>query len=162
MKPYSIQHLDTTLINLSFTANWDYNPEKNDSFDFHGVELSGFSDIEDLKTKGTQQFAVRLGIKVKNVEGKACPYTFNIEVGGLFEVSKKVVQENLSQVVKQYGCHTLHVVIREIISNLSVRGVFGPIQLPTMHFPIEIESEKKTPSSGKLKKARDPLKKPTN
>lgn len=151
MKPHPIQHLDTTILEVNFVTNWNYDPDGEEDFNFNDVEIGIFSDIKLIEDDDYHQFAVRLGIDVENKTGKACPYTFNVEIGGLFEITKKINSENISDVVKQHATQILSVVIREMVGNISARGAFGPLQLPSMLFPMADQPQNKTRSTKSTK-----------
>jgi len=108
------------------------------------------------------KWMVQLGIRKSEDDEAGCPeYTFEIQVVGLFVVDKEFPAERTENMVRANGPAVLFSAVREMVANLTARGPFAPVQLPTVTFvdeckgsevntvapPVARRSRKKTPKT---------------
>ena len=81
------------------------------------------------------KWMVQLGIRQSEDEAKGCPeYTFKIQVVGLFKVDKEFPLEQAEHLVRANGPAVLYGAVREMVANLTSRGPFSTVELPTVTF----------------------------
>ena len=86
-------------------------------------------------------FVVFLNLEMKVPEGKNAPYAIKMEMFGRFQVSERVPDELREKMVKTNGSSILYGAAREIIKEMTGRGIFRKIQFPTVSF-ADIKKEK--------------------
>lgn len=90
-----------------------------------------------------EKWMVTLGLWQQEDKEKGCPqYTFHLEVVGLFAVDKKYPPEKAEVLVRANGAAILYGAIREMVANLSARGPFAQVNLPTVTFVDETIAKK--------------------
>lgn len=90
-----------------------------------------------------EKWMVTLGLRQEEDKGKGCPtYTFQFEVVGFFTVDKKYPAEKAEALVQANGAAILYGAIREMVANLSARGPFAQVNLPTVTFVDEVVKKK--------------------
>jgi preprotein translocase subunit SecB len=83
----------------------------------------------------TSKWMVQLGIRKMEDEDEGCPeYTFELEVVGLFEVDNEYPTEKVESMVRANAPAVLYGAIREMVANLTARGPFAAVELPTVSF----------------------------
>ena len=87
-------------------------------------------------------FVVSLNLEMKVPEGKNAPYAIKMEMFGRFQISERVPDELREKMVKTNGSSILYGAAREIIKEMTGRGIFRKIQFPTVSF-AEIKNNKK-------------------
>ena len=106
-----------------------------------------------------EKWMVTLGLRQQEDKEKGCPqYTFQFEVVGLFNVDKKFPAEKAEALVRANGAAMLYGAIREMVANLSARGPFASVNLPTVTFVDEGEKMKTDEMKEKRKPIRRQLK----
>jgi preprotein translocase subunit SecB len=78
------------------------------------------------------QIVVR--VHLRGAENTKAPYTGTVECVGDFEVAPEWPEDKIGQLVAVNGTGLLYASIREMVSNISARGPWGPIMLPTQSF----------------------------
>ena len=91
--------------------------------------------------KNKDVFVVSLNLEMKVPEGKNTPYAIKMEMFGRFQVSERVPEERRETMVKTNGSSILYGAAREIIKEMTGRGIFRKIQFPTVSF-ADIKKEK--------------------
>ena len=87
-------------------------------------------------------FVVSINLEMKVPEGKNTPYAIKMEMFGRFQVSEKVPVELREKMVKINGSSILYGAAREIIKEMTGRGIFRKIQFPTVSFaPLDEKSQ---------------------
>ncbi len=94
------------------------------------------SKVECLKHKDTpNKWMVQAEVRKADDKEKGCPeYTFHVQVVGLFEVAEAFPAEKAEKMVRTNAPSVLYGAIREMIANLTARGPFPAIKLPTVTF----------------------------
>ena len=96
-------------------------------------------------------FVVFLNLEMKVPEGKNAPYAIKMEMFGRFQVSERVPDEHREKMVKTNGSSILYGAAREIIKEMTGRGIFRKIQFPTVSFaPLDKKSQS-TPTVKSIK-----------
>ena len=90
-------------------------------------------------------YMVFLNLEMKVPEGKNTPYAIKMEMFGRFQVSERVPDELREIMVKTNGSSILYGAAREIIKEMTGRGIFRKIQFPTVSFaPLDKKSQSTT------------------
>ena len=125
-----------------------------------GCETSGegafSSQVEFARHEGDPaKWMVQLAIRKDADDRERCPeYTFDIQVVGLFEVDTKYPPEKAEGLVRANGPAVLFGAIREMVANLTARGPFPAVELPTVTFVDDASAPSAKPKS--RPKARKP------
>lgn len=87
------------------------------------------------------KWLVELGLKLDEDEEDGCPpYTFRVETVGLFAVEPEYPEKKVEAMVRVNGAAVLYGFIRELVANLTARGPFPQVHLPTVTFIDEVET----------------------
>jgi preprotein translocase subunit SecB len=126
---------------LLIKARHDYNLEKDRKYDIKDFH----SDIKYSKKKEYPRIRqVSLKLLYKPQKNDNMPYEFNINVIGFFEISSKLPESEVENMVGFNAPAMLYSAAREIIANISGRGPWGPFLLPTVSFmPQKSKKSKK-------------------
>jgi len=104
-------------------------------FDFNDVMIGESIEVAAVgDTSEPTTFAVKLRLLIDNKEGKLAPYEVDVEVAGFFEVNMSIKPEERAEMADVNGCAVLYGAIRDLVLNLTSRGVNGPMLLPTVNF----------------------------
>ena len=86
-----------------------------------------------------QKWMVTLGVSQHEDKEKGRPpYVFEVEAVGFFTVDKQYPAEKAEVLVRANGAAVLFGAIREMVANLSARGPFAQVNLPTVTFVDEV------------------------
>ena len=102
-------------------------------------------------------YMVFLNLEMKVPEGKNTPYAIKMEMFGRFQVSEKVPDELREMMVKTNGSSILYGAAREIIKEMTGRGIFRKIQFPTVSF-AELKKKDDSKNQSELLKTKKPVK----
>lgn len=82
-----------------------------------------------------RKWMITLALRQAEDKGKCCPaYTFEIHAVGMFSVDKGYPDEKVESLVRVNGPALLYGAIRELVANLTARGPFAAVHLPTVSF----------------------------
>ena len=85
---------------------------------------------------------VQLGIKLEKEEELPAPhYTYHLEIIGVFSLAEEVELKDPDTFVKVNGAAVLYGAAREMIANLTARGPFDAVELPTVTFVDEVDAK---------------------
>lgn len=89
------------------------------------------------------EYQVELNIKTKSEDDKIQGYDVDITIAGLFDIEKEVKAKERDDVVSVLGPTLLFGAAREFLYNLTKRGPYPAIYLPTVSFmkPDKITEE---------------------
>ena len=106
------------------------------NFDFDGVCFNITVDIgiAEGQEDNPIDYFVELKFGIQNLTGKICPYKINIDVAGIIKASQKIPLKVRDNMVIVNGSSVLMGAIREMVTNITGRSVFGAITLPTANF----------------------------
>lgn len=95
--------------------------------------------VDFVLKKGTNQYLVILGVRKgsDDVSLKSPVYSFTIEMVGLFELDKKLLEADKKHAEEMFRVNAPSLLFgsaRELILQLTSRSVVGPYILPTVAF----------------------------
>jgi len=125
--PLSLDHYYFTKIDV--TAAAASNPiEAGDGVIHNRVDIKKHKDHP-------RKFMLTFGLRQKAEKDKTPPaYTFEFEVVGIVTVIDEYPEEKIDTLVKVNGPAILYAAIREMVANLTARGPFPAVALPTVTF----------------------------
>lgn len=88
---------------------------------------------------------------MKAPEGKNTPYAIKMEMFGYFEVPEEMPEELREKMVKTNGSSILYGAAREIIREMTGRGIFRKIYFPTVSFAPLNDKKQSTSDPGFIK-----------
>lgn len=133
--PLQLKHYFVS--DLHFTINRQFDGGKPVAI--LGEQFSAESNI--LQTdQNKQQWQITLRLLHQTAIGINTPYSFSLEIVGLFEVAAGFPADRTEQLVKTNGSSMLFGAAREIIRDVTVRGPYPGVLLPSISF---IEAPKK-------------------
>lgn len=152
MKPHAapIECRSYFLTELVFTANPAFDAAKPMLLDASNLVIE--SDIES-PVEGAEQWGIRLSVQQTVMPDKNIPYGFTVKLWGAFAPAKSLPASSRRQVLFTTGSSILYGVAREIVRDVTSRGPFATLMLPTMSFyPLseskpEITTESTTPAA---------------
>ena len=123
--PLQLEHYFFTHIELDAHPNAD---PKNE-MDF-GADVECAQHEEDPR-----RWMLTLNVVLKAEEDDAPPpYTGEFEIVGMFKVIDEYPEEKVAKLVHINGAAILYGTVREMVTNMTARGPFPPIILPTTTF----------------------------
>lgn len=99
-------------------------------------------------------YKVDLRIRTKDVSGKINPYDLNVLVSGFFHLDEQVPTEKRDGTMLILGPNILYGAAREFLFQLTSRGPFPPLWLPTTSFvpdpvtPTQVKDGALPPAQG--------------
>ncbi len=147
MKPHlsPINCITYFVTDLRFTANSLFNPEKETNVAFEELRIE--SDLVAPPKEG-DNWLVSLTIAQEVPAEKNAPYNFALDIVGFFSVLDGLPEDRQKQIVQTNGSSILYGAAREILRDVTAKGPYEPILLPTVSFfplkkpPVTSESEK--------------------
>lgn len=103
----------------------------------------------DVKpTDEERQWGVTLRVQFTPGPEVNTPYVFTVELFGFLRVHPKYPAEKMEQLVQTNGPALLYGIAREVVRDLTARGPFSPMILPTASFvpdPKEVAEDAEKP-----------------
>ena len=124
-----VKLLDYFVKSFSFDTNMKCEKEK--PRDLSDVSIQ--NNWRPLK-KHKNRYAVFLNLEMRAPEGKNTPYAIKMEMFGYFQVPDEMPEELREKMVKTNGSSILYGAAREIIREMTSRGIFRKIYFPTVSF----------------------------
>ena len=144
-----VKLLDYFVKSFSFETNMKCEKEK--PRDLRDVVIQ--NDWRPLK-KHKNRYAVFLNLEMRAPEGKNTPYAIKMEMFGYFQVPEEMPEELREKMVKTNGSSILYGAAREIIREMTSRGIFRKIYFPTVSFaPLDKKSQS-TPNVKSIKSSQ--------
>jgi len=115
-------------------------------FDFEGVAIK--TEIQCAIAEGQEEdpknFMISVAVSILNEEkkGKRAPYSISLHADAWFEISDTILPENRENLIGVNGASMMIGAIREQVSLLTSRSVYGPMTLPSLRV-LPIKEEKK-------------------
>ena len=135
-----VKLLDYFVKSFSFETNMRCEKEK--PRDLSDVSIQ--NNWRPLK-KHKNRYAVFLNLEMRAPEGKNTPYAIKMEMFGYFQVPEEMPEELREKMVKTNGSSILYGAAREIIREMTSRGIFRKIYFPTVSFaPLDKKSQSTT------------------
>ena len=112
------------------------------TFDFKGVSIKTdlMTAMKDGEEDNPQNFLVSVRIAIPNdsdTDGKIAPYTIEVEAQALIELEPVFGIEERHSIVSVNGSTVVIGAIRELVTQLTARSVYGPMTLPTLRLQTE-------------------------
>jgi len=105
-------------------------------FDFTGVRFGHHVDVTPAEKleNGRFQYVIAVVFQVFNEdeESQACPYILDIEARALFEMRPMDDEEMRDNLVRVNGASMMIGAIREQITLLTSRSIYGPLTIPSL------------------------------
>lgn len=160
MKKSPIQLLQTSLLKLSIEPVTEARYEKrrpSNPFEYEQIALETSKACNKLPEYWKEipppieglvdrTYYVQLGLRTPNDTTEVGPYRFEIVLSGVIAVlpSRKELKVSDDDMALQYGLTLLYGVIREQLSTLTYKMMWGQVMLPTMNFMDEKTPEQAT------------------
>jgi len=140
-----MKHSPIALTGIHFTEVMIASTPKGVDADVDKVDLDKRPDLYQ-SPENKRDWSVTLTVEIKSKEGAEAPYSGEVEAFGFFSVSEKWKESDIEKLVYINGCGIVYAAIREMVTNITVRGFFDPLILPSCSFAEmygEMEEEKK-------------------
>ena len=89
-----------------------------------------------------QKWCVQIIVELNNPEKSIAAYTGRIEFIGYFTVDDKFPKDKVEQLARVNGASILYAAAREMIANITGRGPWRAIQLPSVSFVEDAPKDK--------------------
>ena len=109
--------------------------------------------------EGERQWEITLRAKFQPGPKVNAPYFFVLEIVGFFQVGPKYPPERLDALVKVNGPSVLYGVAREVIRDLTCRGPYPPMFLPSASFVESVQAETSQEAAPPASKKKQRLRK---
>lgn len=105
-------------------------------FDFSGVRFGHHIEVTPAQQLENNRFqyviAVVFQVFNEDDEAKPCPYILDIEARALFEMHAMDDEEKRDNLARVNGASMVIGAIREQVTLLTSRSIYGPLTLPTL------------------------------
>lgn len=126
-----LEVIDYHVKGMSFEANLKCDKSKPYQLDLDDVVITN----EVVKIKDNKdRYGVILNLEIKAPENKNTPYAIKLDMYGFFQVPEGMPEEIREKIVKTNGTSILYGAAREIIKEMTGRGEFRSILIPTASF----------------------------
>lgn len=106
------------------------------SFDMTGVLIHCQIEVIPKETEGkeTKLFVVAVVFKIPNTSDDAAiaPYNIDMEAQALFEIGAMDDEKKCEDLVRVNGASIIIGALREQVSQITARSIYGPLTLPTL------------------------------
>jgi len=140
------------LTESSFRANQDFDPKKPVSF--HDADIVITPDIQPIKDQN-RRWQVVLNIKLQPRAEANSPYVFAFTLVGIVWAAPEFPEDKLAPLVATNGSSMLYGVAREIVRDLTARGPFPALSLPSVSFIPD--APQPTPAASPALATSDPV-----
>lgn len=125
---------------IELQAHPEADPETQAQFETHVVCARHEDD--------PRRWMITLTAFTADDEESVSPYTGEIEIIGMFKVNDDYPEEKMAKMAHVNGAALLYGSVRELLANLTARGPFPQVMLPTATFIDECSSEGKKADDG--------------
>ncbi len=114
-------------------------------FDFEGVVIK--TEIQCVIAEGQEEdpenFMISIAVSIPNEDkkGKRAPYSISLHADAWFEISKTILPEKRESLISVNGASMMIGAIREQVSLLTARSVYGPMTLPSLRVLPPIDDD---------------------
>lgn len=147
MNPSPLQLEFSVINNIKIDSNDAYKVDAKKPI-FRDFGKADFSSMVDVATnsKDKSKFKVKLITRLQATEASQPPYTFEIAMIGYFKVPGTMPEQKALDLINFNGPAVLYGSVREIISQMTSRGAFPQLILPTVNFmpPKDLKEIKKS------------------
>lgn len=132
IKPHASPIRCTTYFvnDLTLSTSHHYDAEKPSDVSLDDLEVE--SSILPPSSDG--DWIVVLSVEQHSPISKNSPYSFSLQMWGYFEVVPGVPRERAEQLVLTNGSSILFAAAREIVRDMTSKGPYPPLLLPTLSF----------------------------
>ncbi|MEM5536548.1 hypothetical protein WNY58_09110 [Neptuniibacter pectenicola] len=114
------------------------------TFDFEGVTINTevMTATQEGQEEDPRNFLVMVKVAIPNSteSDKPAPYTVDIHAQAWFELAPEFEKEKRESIVAVNGSSMIVGAIRETLTQLTARSLFGPLTLPSLRFLPEQKS----------------------
>ena len=133
MKPHAslISCSNYFVTEMSLSASASYDPEQESDLDLSDLQVE--SDISVIKAED-RQWAVILSVEQNVAAEKNAPYNFVVRLIGFFTIIEGLEEARVKQLLLTNGSSILFSAAREILRDMTSKGPYAPLLLPTLSF----------------------------
>lgn len=132
MKPSPLTLLTLDFLRVHVDAALEAK-QSAEQFDFDGSMLS-WSIKHGHGTDGNWWVAVGFSTDAEAPSEQRCPYDLDIRAMGFFTISDNIAPDRREAIVYESGAALVYGAIREMVANITARGIAGKLMLPTPTF----------------------------
>jgi preprotein translocase subunit SecB len=129
LAPLQLESYFVTEVNCR--ANLDFDPKKPTTF--HQDDLAIAADAQPLPDQ-PQRWQITLNLKLQPKASSNSPYNFSLVVLGIVWAAPDLPRERLELIVRTNGPSMLYGAAREMARDITARGPFPPLTLPSVSF----------------------------
>jgi preprotein translocase subunit SecB len=134
MKLAPLQLEGYCLTDLTFQANPDCNPTKETRF--HEDDLAVAANVQPIRDQ-PRRWQVTLKLKLQPKPESNSPYFFSLALVGIVWAAPDLPQDKLDSIVRTNGPSMLFGAAREMVRDITARGPFPALALPSVSFLAE-------------------------
>jgi preprotein translocase subunit SecB len=131
MKLSPLQLESYFLTELTFGANQEFNPEKETKL--AETDLSVVPEIQRIKDD-QRRWQVTITVKLQSKPEANSPYAFTLTLIGIVWTAPKLPEEGIEALIRTNGPTMVYGAAREMVRDITARGPFQPICLPSVSF----------------------------
>lgn len=106
------------------------------NFDLSGVLIRTHIEVDpkEVDEAGFKKFVVAMILQIPNSDEDEvlAPYTIDVQAQALFEMAPMEDEEKRESLMKINGASVIISAIREQITQITARSIYGPLTLPTL------------------------------
>lgn len=134
---------------MSLSSSSTYDPEKASNLELADLRVE--SDLSLVKPD-EPLWAVALSVDQNVTAEKNAPYNFVIRLVGFFTIVEGVPKERIDKLLLTNGSSILFAAAREILRDMTSKGPYAPLLLPTLSF-FPLPKEEAAAEAGEAAKA---------
>jgi preprotein translocase subunit SecB len=116
---------------LSYRTSQEFNPAKAPKLD--AGDLAVVSEIQPIQNE-QRRWQITLNVKLEPKSAANSPCSFSVTLVGIVWATPKLPSESLDLLVRTNGPAMVYGVAREMVRDLTARGPFAAICLPSVSF----------------------------
>lgn len=116
---------------MSLSASSTYDPEKDSNLELADLHVE--SDLSLVKPN-EPLWAVTMSVEQNVTAEKNAPYNFVVRLVGFFTIVEGVPKERIEKLLLTNGSSILFAAAREILRDMTSKGPYSPLLLPTLSF----------------------------
>lgn len=142
LSPFQLEAYYAT--SLSCQANLAYNPGKETRFSEKDLEVT--PNVQPIKDQ-PRRWQVALDVKLHAAPESNSPYTLCLNLIGIIWVAPELAPEKLESLLRTNGPSMVYGVVREMARDLTARGPFTALVLPSVSFIPDAPTTPVAPSA---------------
>jgi preprotein translocase subunit SecB len=150
LAPLQLEGYFATEVNCR--ANLDFDPHKPTTF--REDDLLVTADIQSVPDQ-PQRWQISLSLKLQPKPAANSPYTLAFSLLGIVWAAPDLPREKLDAIVRTNGPSMLYGAAREMARDITARGPFPPLMLPSVSFIPDAQATKAPEPAEKLQTAED-------